>query len=247
MLGMSRTVTVRRHVDPVDRLATGHLPPRGRVHRDVIDAVDGTGTDLTDGETDRLLAAADLVTLARTGVDYDYRGDVIDAHAPEMPTRFAKQLAQVVRGGVAISMDRRAALQLAVRCARDSMPPLRLAILLDIAAHPYSRTADVQKRLGKPRATVDRQLQALQILDVLDVAEQTTALGTVWVYHLAAGVDPSALDPGQVPEMLVGCVRNDSSLPNPITPRTNKSGTALVHSLGSGPVNTWRRSGRPVE
>ena len=47
----------------------------------------------------RCCAAADLVTLARTGVEYDYRGDVIDAHAPEMPTRFAKQLTQIVRGG----------------------------------------------------------------------------------------------------------------------------------------------------
>ena len=44
--------------------------------------------ELTDEETDRLLAAADLVTLARTGVEYDYRGDVIDAHAPEMPDPF---------------------------------------------------------------------------------------------------------------------------------------------------------------
>ena len=78
-------------------------------------------------ETERLLAAADLVTLARTGVEYDYRGDVIDAHAPEMPTRFAKQLTQIVRGAVAIGMDRADALRLAMRCARDSMPPLRLA------------------------------------------------------------------------------------------------------------------------
>ena len=86
------------------------------------------------------LAAADLVTRARTGVDYDYRGDVIDAHAPEMPTRFAKQLAQVVRGAVAIGIDRADALRLAIRCARDSMPPLRLAILDDLAEHPDSST-----------------------------------------------------------------------------------------------------------
>ena len=86
---------------------------------------------LTDAETERLLAAADLVTLARTGVEYDYRGDVIDAHAPEMPTRFAKQLAQMVRGAVAIGMDRDDALRLAIRCARDSMPPLRLPIIDD--------------------------------------------------------------------------------------------------------------------
>src|SRR5439155_4504330 len=84
---------------------------------------------VSEAERERILAAADVVTLARTGVDYDYRGDVIDAHAPEMPTRFAKQLAQVLRGSVALGMDRRAALQLAIRCARDSLPPLRLAIL----------------------------------------------------------------------------------------------------------------------
>jgi hypothetical protein len=35
-------------------------------------------------------AAADLVALARNGVEFDYRCGVIDAHAPEMPTRFAK-------------------------------------------------------------------------------------------------------------------------------------------------------------
>ena len=93
-----------------------------------------------------LLAAADLVTLARTGVEYDYRGDVIDAHAPEMPTRFAKQLAQIVRGAVAIGMDRGDALRLAIRCARDSMPPLRLAIIDDLAAHPHSSTQEVRRR-----------------------------------------------------------------------------------------------------
>jgi hypothetical protein len=45
---------------------------------------------LTDAETDRLTKLANIVTRARTGVERDYRGDVIDAHAPEMPTRFAK-------------------------------------------------------------------------------------------------------------------------------------------------------------
>ena len=94
----------------------------------------------TDDETERLLAAADVVTLARTAVELDYRGDVIDAHAPEMPTRFAKQLAQVVRGASrASAWTATEALRLALRCARDSMPPLRLAILDDLAAHPGTR------------------------------------------------------------------------------------------------------------
>jgi len=161
---------------------------------------------LTDEETERLLAAANLVTLARTGVEYDYRGDVIDAHAPEMPTRFGKQLAQIVRGGISIGMHRRRVLELALRCARDSMPPLRLAIILDIAAIPDSATRDVRQRLNKPRATLDRQLQALHMLGVLDCDEyEDYHRGqpvTIWRYRLAAGIDPNTLN--SVPEMLVG-------------------------------------------
>ena len=98
--------------------------------------------------------AADLVTLARTGVEYDYRGDVIDAHAPEMPTRFAKELTQIIRGGVAIGMDRATARPLAIRCARDSMPPLRLAIIDDLAAHPGTtarRAETAQQAAGHSR------------------------------------------------------------------------------------------------
>lgn len=153
----------------------------------------------TDAERDRLLSAADIVTLARTGVEYDYRGDVIDAHAPEMPTRFAKQLTQIMRGASAIGLDRDVALRLAIRCARDSMSPLRLAILLDIAAFPDSLVRDVRRRLDKPRATVDRQLQALHILGVLACDEEEGQHRghdvTRWRYSLAEGIDPTALDP----------------------------------------------------
>lgn len=189
------------------------------------------GITLTDDETVRLLDAADLVTLSRTGVEYDHKGDVIDAHAPEMPTRFAKQLAQVVRGGVAIGMAREDAMRLAIRCARDSMPPLRLAIVDDLAEHPDSTTAEIRKRVNKPRATVDRQLQALHILEVLDVDEEETEWAgkpaTRWRYRLAEGIVPDALNPKSVPEMsvlppipLVG--EREERLP------TDKSGTDLA-------------------
>lgn len=167
-----------------------------------------TAITLTETEQERLLQAADVVTLARTGVDYDYRGDVIDAHAPEMPTRFAKQLTQVVRGAVAIGMDRSRAVGLAIRCARDSMPPLRLAILDDLAAHPGSQTRLVRQRLEKPRATVDRQLQALHMLGVLTCVEEEDVYQgkavTRWRYRLATGINPSVLDSDHCPEMSVG-------------------------------------------
>jgi hypothetical protein len=162
--------------------------------------VDGAGVLVTREEVRTLLAAANLVTRARTGVEYDYKGDVIDAHAPEMPTRFAKQLTQVVRGAVAVGMDRGQALRLAIRCARDSMPPLRLDILDDVAAHPGSTVSDVRKRLGKPRATVDRQLQALHILRILTCREESLGgTGTKWLYSVADGINADAI--AALPEM----------------------------------------------
>ena len=167
-----------------------------------------------DDDFDVLVKAANLVTLARTGVELDYRGDVVDAHDPEMPTRFAKQLCQIIRGGVAIGLDRLAARRLAMRCAKDSMPQLRLAVLRDIDKNPRSRVADVRRRLQKPRATIDRTLQALHTLGLLVCEEQeprkrVDALligdedetqpddgnkNTVWKYRLAADVDLAVLD-----------------------------------------------------
>jgi hypothetical protein len=189
--------------------AIGNTGLESEMRTDLANAVKGvlagmqmTAEPVTAEETDVLLAAADLVTRARTGVEYDYRGDVIDAHAPEMPTRFAKQLAQVVRGGVSLGMSRTAALKLAIRCARDSMPPLRLAILDDLSANPHSSTADVRKRLGKPRTTVDRQLQALHMLEVLEVVEEEGEFAgkpvTRWFYSITEGIDPDALNPKHV-------------------------------------------------
>lgn len=151
--------------------------------------------ELTDNEAETLMIAADLVCNARTAVEYDYRGDVIDAHAPEMPTRFAKQLAQIMRGATAIGMEPKAALKLAMRCARDSMPPLRLAIIEDLAQNPNSSASDVRRRINKPRTTVDRQLQALHMLGIAEVNEYFTGTKTRWLYTLNPDASPNVLKP----------------------------------------------------
>jgi hypothetical protein len=168
---------------------------------DVLAGASLSAIELNQAESETLLAAADLVTLARTAVELDYRGNVVDAHAPEMPTRFAKQLAQVVRGGVAVGMSRNAAMRLAIRCARDSMPPLRLAIIDYLAVHPGSSTTEVRKGIGKPRTTVDRQLQALQMLGAVVCEEEEVDDKTIWCYSLQDDIDPTTL---VVPEMSVG-------------------------------------------
>jgi hypothetical protein len=149
--------------------------------------------ELSEADENVIIRAANLVTLARTGVELDYRGDVVDAHAPEMPTRFAKQLTQIMRGAVAIGMKRTEALKLALRCARDSIPQLRLDVLKDIEANPASTATDVRRRLQKPRATVDRALQTLHILELLKCDEEQTEDETGktisrWFYRLDNGI-----------------------------------------------------------
>ena len=104
----------------------------------LVASADMSVRDLTDAEKARLIKLANIVTWARSGVERDYRGDVVDAHAREMPTRFAKQLAQLVRGALSLGMPAEIAMQLATRCARDSLEPLRRDLLLDVAAHPGS-------------------------------------------------------------------------------------------------------------
>lgn len=149
-------------------------------------------------EHETILRAANLVTLARTGVDYDYRGDVIDAHMPEMPTRFSKQLIQIMRGAVAIGMGEPRALELVIRVARDSIPQLRLAVLRDVKEHPKARGFEVQQRLQKPRATIRRALQALHTLGLLRCdaweEEQRERTVTISQYTLAEGVDLNVLE-----------------------------------------------------
>jgi hypothetical protein len=163
----------------------------------IIGHIDCNGTyALRDDDEDRLLKAADIVTFARTAVERDHAGNVIDAHGPEMPTRFAKQLKQMVRGGLALGMNHDAAIRLALRCARDSVPPLRIGILLDLASNPRSRPSDVSKRITKPWTTVRRELEALHMLSLLQCDEEkllTDDTKSVWYYSLSGKFDRDTL------------------------------------------------------
>lgn len=148
---------------------------------------------LTDDERSSVLDLADLISHTRSAVERDYKGEPLFAHALEAPTRLGKELVQLARGGLALGMDRGAAMAVVERCAADTMPPLRLSVLVDIAAHPDSPTADVVKRLQIPRKTVDRTLQELHLLSLLVVDEIQFGERTRWIYSLAPDVSRSAL------------------------------------------------------
>lgn len=144
----------------------------GGVIAQMSDAVDA----LTDHEVDVLLGAADLVTTVRTNVERDARdGTVVSADLPEAPTRFLKQLGQVLRGGVAVGMERSEALRLALRLALDSMPPQRRDVLRYFARPgvPPSNVTEVRKAVRVPHRSADRALRELDALRVLDFHDDT--------------------------------------------------------------------------
>ena len=171
----------------------------GRVVGGLLTNLDtATAVKLDESDEDDLLAVANLVTLARTAVDRDFHGRPLDAHDPEAPTRFAKQLVQLLRGAISIGMTATEAMRLVRRCACDSIPPLRRDILLDLADNPGSKATDVRKRISKPRNTVRRGLECLHMLGAL-ACEETEETGrdgkehVVWRYRLADGFDRDTL------------------------------------------------------
>jgi hypothetical protein len=137
--------------------------------------LDEDEAELKKDERKKLVAAADLVTLARTAVEVDFQGNVIDAHEPEMPTRFVKQLVLIFRGALSIGIERKSALALALRCARDSIPPIRLLVLKDLDDENNTledcRVTDIAKRLYKPWTTIKRTLEALYVLRLVNRVE----------------------------------------------------------------------------
>jgi hypothetical protein len=64
-------------------------------------------------------------------------------------------------------------MQLAIRCARDSIPPLRLEIILDVAINPHTTVGDVRRRTSMPWHTIKRELEGLYMLGILKCDEAT--------------------------------------------------------------------------
>lgn len=114
-----------------------------------------------------------------------------------MPTRFAKQLAQMMRGAMSLGMPAEIVMQLATRCARDSLEPLRHNLLLDVAANPDTNPDDVHKRVIRPLTTVKNNLVALHTLRLLICEEREEWRGNrtflIPYYRLAPELDRATL------------------------------------------------------
>jgi hypothetical protein len=99
----------------------------------------------------------------------------------------------MVRGGLAIGMSPAAAMRLALRCARDSIPPLRLSILREVMQRSGSSTFEVSQQLGKPYSTCRRELEGLHVLGLLRCVQDGPGKKAVRRYSLSDALDRTTL------------------------------------------------------
>ena len=157
---------------------------------------------LTDADHWVLMRMANLVTLVRTAVRTDFRGEPLEAHMPEAPTRFAKMLGQFVRGALSLGMDHDRAMELARRVAHGSMPLMRKRALEAVVAAPGNTCTDHAKSMQTSRSTVDRTLRELLALKLVTTTDVPYGIDKVrWLWWPAERVDQgvlAAMLPGNV-------------------------------------------------
>jgi hypothetical protein len=131
---------------------------------------------------DGLGPVPDLATHARTGVYRDpYTKEIDDMPELEAPARMWKELAGLALGLQAIGHDEGAAIALARRVARDSIPPGRVAALAHLAeAAGATATAHVATALAGPTKTVHRWLEDLAALRLVHREKQGPGRADLW-------------------------------------------------------------------
>lgn len=150
-----------------------------------LSSLDVAGTLTPDGDTlERVVALADLVARARSQVSRDLRsGDPEYAHAPEMPTRIAKQLTQLWRGAVGCGLSSGEALAVVQRVAADSIPPDRRQVIESVSTLREPTTGDIAQVTGMSRRKADRVLQELSMLKL--IRKQSHEKQQPWTWHPA--------------------------------------------------------------
>jgi hypothetical protein len=137
----------------------------------------------------KIVHLANLVAVARTGVERDYKGIVIFAPHPEGPPRLIKQL-KTMAIALALSHGKsnitKNIFNTVKKIAHDAIPELRmevLKLLWDVKAFQdnenylshtkkkWVRASDIAKGINQPPNTVKRVLEDLMILKVVESKE----------------------------------------------------------------------------
>jgi hypothetical protein len=140
--------------------------------------------DLPERFTEPLITLADIVTRARSGVARDRQTrDILYLPEPEAPTRFAKQIAQLMAAALAIGVDETEAWRLAEKVGWDSVPAVRSAVICLLARYADEPLAysDLEEKTGLPKTTVRRVVEDLVVLGLASHQKESSAGNARWL------------------------------------------------------------------
>lgn len=146
---------------------------RDAVHRVLLNGLDPKRAEEPSQKvTDELTPVANLVALARSACETDFKGFPLEAHDPEMPTRLIKQLKQLVRGALAIGLSEPMAIAVALKVARDTIPPGRWKVLSFLLKHPGSDATVVMEQCNMAWQTARNRLEELRLMGLVQMKKE---------------------------------------------------------------------------
>lgn len=173
--------------DTQARWALRHAGRERQMRQELADSVAelfaGARTDpvaLTDDDETRLIGLATLVVRARSAVERDnYSREIELVPEPEAPTRLIIVLDRLLAGLYTIGASRTDAWKVVTKCALDSIPALRLAVLYALK-HGQADTNDISGKVRHPATTTRRALEDLVAHGLVEVERQGEGRAHLW-------------------------------------------------------------------
>jgi hypothetical protein len=164
---------------------------------------------LTEHALTRLIGLATLVVRARSAVERDsYSREIELVPGPEAPTRLIVVLDRMLAGLDVIGLPRAAAWQVVQKCAMDSVPALRLAVIHSLEGGQKD-TNQVASDVRHPSSTTRRALEDLTAHSLVEQERQGDGKAHLWSLSAFTTLRlqgfPEMSEPtGTFPEMLEG-------------------------------------------
>jgi len=133
--------------------------------------VEDATSELPPEAQEKIIAVANLATLARSGVirDIGFKKEVVYVPSPEMPTRIVQQLATLATSLMLVNHGTFDGTDLAVltKIAMDSIPQTNRMVMEAVARKTWQTTDDIAASAGYPKAPIHMYLENLAMLGVV--------------------------------------------------------------------------------
>lgn len=169
------------------RQALGHSGHEKQMRRELAESVEAMLNDadqdarpLEEADIARLVDLATLAVRARSAVERDgYTREIELVPGPEAPTRLIIVLDRILAGLDVLGVRREDAWRVVTKCALDSIPALRLAVLY--ALHEgQADTNNVSGKVRHPAQTTRRALEDLVAHGLVEVERQGEGKAHLW-------------------------------------------------------------------